>query len=73
MCVAFVVSYWQSWTVLCLAMAACEFAGTAQDMGAINRAEGSISWAQHLKVGYWDVKLLLLLEVFLKNPGPGVL
>lgn len=73
MCVAFVISCWQSWTVLCLRMAAREFAGSAQDMGITNRAEGSIARAEHLKVGYWGAKLLLLLEVFLENPGPGVL
>lgn len=73
MCVAFIVSYWQYWTVLCLAMAAREFAGSAQGTGVTNRAEGSIAWAEHLEAGYWAVKLLLVLEVFLENPGPGVL
>lgn len=58
---------------LCLAMAAPEFAGAAEDMGATTRAEGSIARADHLKVAYWDAKLLLLLEVFLENPGPSVL
>lgn len=39
---------------LCSAMAAREFAGAAEDMGATTRAEGSIARADHLKAAYWD-------------------
>lgn len=41
---------------LCSAMAAREFAGAAEDMGATTRAEGSIARADHLKAAYWDAK-----------------
>lgn len=41
--------------------------------GVTIRAEVSMAQAQHLKAGYCNVKSALLPEVFLENPGPGVL
>lgn len=55
----------------CLLMAAPEAGGTG-GIGVTSRAEGSMAQAQPLKAGYWDVKLALLPEVLLENPGPGV-
>lgn len=52
----------------CLVMAAPELWGT----GVTSWAEGSMTQAQHLEAGSWDVKLALLPEVFLENPGLGV-
>ena len=58
---------------MCLAMAVHEFAGSAQETGVTKKAEGCVAWAEHLEVVSWAAKLLLHLEVFLENLGPGVL
>lgn len=53
-------------------MAAPELGGTG-GTGVTIRAEVCVAQAQQLKAGYHGVKLALLLEVFLENPGPSVL
>lgn len=69
MSVALAFSCWQHCP--CSATAAPELGGT-RGTGVTSRAEGSMAREQRLKGGYWNVKLALLPEVFLENPGPGV-